>query len=91
LCNRYVKFHYFRKYIEEKLNITMMATGHYAQLDNNNDNNDIINNNNNNNNDISNNNNNTIRLRSGSDLSKDQSYFLCKTPVSSICITIFLI
>lgn len=89
LCNRYVKFHYFRKYIEEKLNITMMATGHYAQLDNNltNENDLVIEKS-----DLIDNNNNNVRLRSGFDSSKDQSYFLSKTPVSDIYLNfIFLI
>ena len=72
LCNKYIKFHYLKEYVNKKLGIQYMATGHYAQLTHHKY---IMGNNN------------SIDysfpvLRSGVDNSKDQSYFLSLTPVS---------
>ena len=63
-CNRHVKFNCFVKYVRETLNIDTIATGHYARLQ-------TINNNNNES---------IITLKTAKDNTKDQSYFLCRTP-----------
>lgn len=31
-CNRFVKFHHLKKYVNEKLGVKMLATGHYARV-----------------------------------------------------------
>jgi tRNA-uridine 2-sulfurtransferase len=32
MCNKYIKFHYFKEFIKRKLDIDHMATGHYANV-----------------------------------------------------------
>jgi tRNA-specific 2-thiouridylase len=67
-CNRFVKFAHFRKFVQEKLQITHFATGHYATTkeeslpDGRKD----------------------VKLYSGVDPRKDQSYFLSLTPVRTL-------
>ena len=42
-CNKFVKFHYFKKYMYDNYNIKYVATGHYCrvQYSNNNDDEDV--------------------------------------------------
>ena len=32
MCNKYIKFHYFKEFVKKKLDIDYMATGHYATI-----------------------------------------------------------
>jgi len=32
MCNKYIKFHYFKEFVKQKLDIEHMATGHYANV-----------------------------------------------------------
>jgi hypothetical protein len=64
-CNRFVKFLHLRHYIHEKLGIDYLATGHYVRTTEN----------------IEIDGRKTVKLFSGKDLVKDQSYFLSLTPV----------
>ena len=83
-CNRNVKFYQLQSYISKTFNIQQMATGHYSRIS---FFNEFYNDNNNNNN--NNNNNKVYGLQRGSDLSKDQSYFLSLTPSSFLSNTLF--
>jgi tRNA (5-methylaminomethyl-2-thiouridylate)-methyltransferase len=68
MCNRQIKFLRFRDHVREKLGISTIATGHYARLG------------------LSFNedeNGGFPRLLKGSDITKDQSYFLSMTQGSS--------
>ena len=90
LCNKYIKFHYLKEYINKKLGITYMATGHYAnishhrlfhdQISLSSEEDSVCNS-------YSNNEPLFPVLRSGLDVTKDQSYFLSLTPV---CIWLYV-
>jgi len=80
MCNRFVKFNAFREYCLTHLGVDSIATGHYVTIDTKNSNQD------------DNSSNYFPILRRGIDPMKDQSYFLCMTPVSSlILLTIFFL
>lgn len=75
LCNRHIKFKYFNEYARRQFHADFIATGHYAQLQHPTANDES--------------------LRDGvppalpkllraADPSKDQSYFLCMTPVRAV-------
>lgn len=76
LCNRFVKFGCLQQYVQQRLGIQRIATGHYARLDCSDDASIAV----------------DTTLRSGVDPLKDQSYFLCMTKVriSGVCGTTFL-
>jgi tRNA U34 2-thiouridine synthase MnmA/TrmU len=74
-CNSYIKFSSLRKHVIQKMGFDMMATGHYARLD------DCSNNN-----EGAHSHSSGLRLLRGIDDTKDQSYFLCTTQVRIIIV-----
>ena len=70
-CNRHIKFDAFLKYATDKLGVDFMATGHYARLSRReSQNGDHLGDN--------------VRLMTGRDSSKDQSYFLSLVPSNAL-------
>jgi len=77
LCNSFIKFHYFIKYVKKNLAIDLIATGHYAKIVKNdykkNSSNNYI----------------SSYLNKPKDLTKDQTYFLCQIDKSVLNKLIF--
>jgi len=77
LCNSFIKFHYFIKYVKENLKIDFIATGHYAKVAAPHYEENLSNNYNSN------------YLTKPKDLIKDQTYFLCQIDKSVLNKLIF--
>jgi tRNA U34 2-thiouridine synthase MnmA/TrmU len=69
-CNRFVKFLHLRHYIQEKLGTDFLATGHYVRTAEN----------------VEPDGSKTVKLFSGKDHFKDQTYFLSMTPVRDVVV-----
>ena len=79
MCNKFIKFHYFKEFVWRKLGIEYIATGHYANIAYCNQ--PYINNHMNMN--MNMNGHSIPVLQCGKDVHKDQSYFLSLTTVSN--------